>query len=205
MMKVVTEHKSEIKKQLTKTVEVMKIGVEKSKAEAKANEGKLEKRLAEITKKMEKGDKAAEETRIMIEEMEKGMAQITEDAHKQQKQHHKHEKEMAALQEEIVGALGKMEKMEDNMVEADQLDELQSFILKVNSKVGTMESEIDQEVRRRKADVEALAERVTKNEDHLDEVEGALDAVDSDLVTLSEIMADVADAQKGIKDDAVKA
>merc|ERR1719262_1597986 len=120
--------------------------------------------------------------------MEKGMAQITEDAHKQQKQHHKHEKEMAALQEEIVGALGKMEKMEDNMVEADQLDELQSFILKVNSKVGTMESEIDQEVRRRKADVEALAERVTKNEDHLDEVEGALDAVDGDLVTLSEIM-----------------
>merc|ERR1719379_2101544 len=201
MMKAIEEHKSEVKKSLNKTVLIMKQGIAKSEKEQKANAEKMKKRMAEIEKRMEKGDEAAGKNKEMIEQLQRSMVEITESVEMGQEQQKKAEKELAALQEQIEGNL---ENMEKNMVTADQMDELQGIVLKVNSKVGSIEAEIDREASQREADMESISKRVTANEEELDATEEALDSVDSDIGTLAEIMADISAAQKDIKDEAVR-
>merc|ERR1719375_310701 len=59
MMKAIEEHKGEVRKQMDKTVSIMKQGIKKSQEEQKLNKEKMAKRMAAIEKKMESGDEAA--------------------------------------------------------------------------------------------------------------------------------------------------
>merc|ERR1719443_2711411 len=121
----------------------MKRGLEQTISSQKVNSEKLKKRMADIEKRMEKGDNAEGESKRMIENLQKTMTEITHNVEKGQKEQKKHAKALAAVQKQIQDNVEKLDDIVGEMVTTDQMDELQDMILNVNSKVVSLEVEID--------------------------------------------------------------
>merc|ERR1719235_680488 len=132
------------------------------------------------------------------------MHEVTESVEKGQKEQEEQEIMVQSLQKKLSKAVGKLDKMESDMISPDELQKLEVLINKVTSKAEAVETKIEKASSQRQADVEAIEKRITENEVAIDEAEESLDGADQDIQGMIEIMAEVSEAQKGIVDEAVK-
>merc|ERR1719443_2155502 len=186
MMEHIEEHRIKVRQELQKTVTVLQEGIQKDAEEQKRSSEKMSSRVDLLVGRLAKRDKAAGKAKEQLQQLEDSVAEVKETVKQGEKQRAKHSKDAAKLKNQIEKMLGQIDATKDKMADADSISELQSFILKVSSKVNTASEQIDQEVADRQKSLEGIAERVTANEEHVEQITDDLDMTDEDIGSLAE-------------------
>merc|ERR1719161_2718873 len=170
-MTEITEVKKSVETKLTTSITIIKENRAKEKEKHAAESKSLHDKVEALQKQVNANTQTTEKVKADQESMQDVIEKLVVAVEEGDAQHAKTTEEIDSLNEMIEGMVDEMEAKKGQFPTKEDIAKLEGAITKVNAKVIGMSEKIDKETEQREAAVDALSERVTANENHLDELE----------------------------------
>eukprot|EP00746_Dinoflagellata_sp_MGD_P163261 gnl/MRDRNA2_/MRDRNA2_91207_c0_seq1.p1 gnl/MRDRNA2_/MRDRNA2_91207_c0~~gnl/MRDRNA2_/MRDRNA2_91207_c0_seq1.p1 ORF type:complete len:1299 (-),score=369.14 gnl/MRDRNA2_/MRDRNA2_91207_c0_seq1:44-3826(-) len=205
MMTQITTVRTSVETKLETSITIIKESAKAEQENHEAESKKMQEKIAALKKIVSSNTEITSQLSADQKGLSDAVDALVDAVDDGDAKHAKAAEDIELLNEFIEKVAATAGDQRDKFPTKEEVSKLEAAVTQVNAKVVAIGDRLQKETEQREASILAIEDRVTANEEHLDEIEGTIIDTSQDIVDIATLLKEIDQEQANIESEAVKA